>query len=85
MSEPFGLFQILQSFLSQSPQNGQTPPPPETEQATQNSAENTSESQPTSERTGEQNADGATAERCQNAAVSFMQAHENRAKRIKKP
>lgn len=86
--EPFGLFQLLQSFLSQNPEN--TPQAEETnainpdkrsdefapspvEPKAEPKAEATTESQPRSE-----------ADSSNQAILSFMQAHETRAKRIKK-
>ncbi len=82
MAEPFGLFQILQSFLSQTPQ---TPPsqPPTSE--TENVAETVAEQPPASERpTTVPAMENANAER-ERAVLEFMEAHDVRAKRIKKP
>ena len=79
--ESFGLFQILQSFLGQNPQNAPDVEIPDVDE----SAHNAPESAPkTSERESalseaQQEADPST-----QAILSFMQAHETRAKRIKK-
>ena len=76
--EPFGLFQILQSFLSQNPENKQ-----------EAEADDRSESDKSSEKSAPQ-ANAASvpqpeADSSNQAFLSFMQAHETRAKRIKKP
>ena len=77
MAEPFGLFQILQSFLAQNPETPTAQPQPATERADEKTAE-----PPV--------LDAATAEEPESAergraVLDFMQAHEIRAKRIKKP
>ncbi len=79
--EPFGLFQILQSFLSQPPEN-----------ASKSEAEEINESDERSENSAPKdtqthlNAEASYSSDSPNQAIlSFMQAHESRAKRIKKP
>ena len=93
MSEPFGLFQILQSFLSQTPLSKQE----NTQPLEQNTAPNPSENvqngtnlktdNKTDGNTDNANnqVDNDSASPNNQAILSFMQAHENRAKRIKKP
>lgn len=73
--EPFGLFQILQSFLSQNEKN--TPKTEEVplHQDVQKTEEETIPPQPSPEKKEDST---------NQAFLSFMQAHENRAKRIKK-
>ena len=87
MAEPFGLFQFLQSFLGQNP-----PASPETQERSAN--ENLQTIQETltpaaTENNVETHAESVaeTAPNTSNrqAIVQFMQTHEQRAKRIKKP
>lgn len=75
--EPFGLFQFLQSFLAQNPENAneaQAPDTSESEKQAEESAPKTS-----AEPESEMETDSSN-----QAILSFMQAHETRAKRIKK-
>ncbi len=75
--EPFGLFQILHSFLSQNPKN-----------ASQAEAGDTSENEKpleqTEQKTNAESEKKVEADSPNQAILSFMQAHETRAKRIKK-
>ena len=74
--EPFGLFQILQSFLSQNPENA-----PKAEEATAQNEKELEASAPQAHTAIEPTPDPDSSNR---AILSFMQAHETRAKRIKK-
>ena len=79
--EPFGLFQILQSFLKQSPESA-----PQAEESDALKTENRSDEPAPS--FNEQNTKPETtpqADLPNQAILSFIQAHETRAKRIKKP
>ena len=81
--EPFGLFQILQSFLSQNPENA---PQAEVPKASEN-APQAEETMPTTNEAPHPlpQADSQIGDDSSNQAfLSFMQAHEKRAKRIKK-
>ena len=78
--EPFGLFQFLQSFLNQNPENTPPTPPASTGESNDNVA-----STPTNEQTGQKVEYGEQPDASSQAFLSFMQAHETRAKRIKKP
>lgn len=79
--EPFGLFQILNSFLNQNPKNA-----PQAESGDTDESENRldrldqSTQKSNAEPEKEMEADSSN-----QAFLSFMQAHETRAKRIKKP
>ena len=78
--EPFGLFQFLQSFLNQTPENAPATPPASTGESTDNVAPTMVNAQ--TEQTAN---DDAPPNASNQAFLSFMQAHETRAKRIKKP
>ena len=75
--EPFGLFQFLQSFLNQTTENTPTTPTPFASEKENNVA-------PPAEQ-GDANAEyGEQSDASNQAFLSFMQAHDRRAKRIKK-
>lgn len=81
--EPFGLFQFLQSFLSQTPENAPKAEEPNainTEKRSDASALHAeSKAEPKTEPQTRSEADSSN-----QAILSFMQAHETRARRIKK-
>ncbi len=79
--EPFGLFQILQSFLAQAPENA---PKSEAEERNENDERSENSAQASAQK--EESAEASFSTTSPNQAfLSFMQAHESRAKRIKKP
>lgn len=83
--EPFGLFQILQSFLTQAPENA---PKSEAEERKENDerSENSAQASAQTSAQKEEIAEASFSTTSPNQAfLSFMQAHESRAKRIKKP
>ncbi len=76
--EPFGLFQILQSFLNKTPIA--------TANTTDTEEQTPSESVPTPSAEGEIEKEHQEEERTSpNAFLSFMDAHDKRARRLKKP
>ena len=75
--EPFGLFQILQSFLGQPTE----PAPKLEESAARESEKDSEESAPQANAVHEPQPE---ADSSNQAILSFMQAHETRARRIKK-
>ncbi|MBQ8309235.1 MAG: hypothetical protein IJX96_05310 [Clostridia bacterium] len=75
--EPFGLFQILQSFLGTNANatgSEEEMPPPANAEPTKEKAPETPPTAPEEER-----------ECASNAFLSFVDAHDKRARRIKKP
>ena len=87
MSEPFGLFQILQSFLTQAPVSAQEAAQPSDKNSAPEQAQNAEKTELTeheTERLATATENNSAASNNQ-AILSFMQAHENRARRIKKP
>ena len=82
--EPFGLFQFLQSFLSQTPENTPKAEEPNAINPDKRSDEFApSPAKPKAESTTEPQTQ-PEADSSNQAILSFMQAHETRAKRIKK-
>lgn len=82
--EPFGLFQFLQSFLSQTPENTPKAEEPNAINPDKRSDEFApSPAKPKAESTTEPQT-RPEADSSNQAILSFMQAHETRAKRIKK-
>ena len=75
--EPFGLFQILNSFLNQNPKNAPQAEAGDTDESEKplDQPEQKTNAEPQSE---------IQADSSNQAILSFMQAHETRAKRIKK-
>ena len=75
--EPFGLFQFLQSFLAQTPENTPEMQVSDTSESEKSAEESAPKTNAEPER--EMEADSSN-----QAILSFMQAHETRARRIKK-
>lgn len=75
--EPFGLFEFLQSVLGQSPEKA----PKENSAAP---IENDKRTEETTPKVSAEPAPEMQADSTNQAILSFMQAHETRAKRIKK-
>ena len=75
--EPFGLFQFLQSFLAQTPENANEAKAPDTSESEKQAEESAPKTNAEPERKME-------ADSSNQAILSFMQAHETRARRIKK-
>ena len=78
--EPFGLFQILQSFLNQSSENAPQTPSSCAPQTEKNSPPPSLPNEQADTKTEYDVQPDASSQ----AFLSFMQAHETRAKRIKK-
>ena len=74
--EPFGLFQILQSFLGQNPENAP--------QAEESAAQNENPAKESAPQEIDVPQSSPEPDSSNQAILSFMQAHETRAKRIKK-
>lgn len=77
--EPFGLFQFLQSFLSQNPESTPKAEDPNAINPEKHSAESASPDEANPQSEAQIQADSSN-----QAILSFMQAHETRARRIKK-
>ena len=77
--EPFGLFQFLQSFLSQSPEST-----PKAEEPNAINPEKYSDESASPDEANPKSEAQIQADSSNQAILSFMQAHETRARRIKK-
>ncbi len=75
--EPFGLFEFLQSFLSQNPKNARDSEAPDTIESEKRAED------PVAKTSAEPETE-IEADSSNQAILSFMQAHESRARRIKK-
>lgn len=76
--EPFGLFQILQSFLAQNPHSS-----PQTDNA-EESADVQNVESPPAPPPASQGAPTQDGDSTNQAILSFMETHDTRARRIKK-